>query len=67
MTGSWQRITNDDIDSERDFWFVEAGLSRQIQRRLNASVFYRFSKEEPDGDRDGYKENRIEARLTAFF
>jgi uncharacterized protein (PEP-CTERM system associated) len=67
VTGSWQRITNDDSNTERDFWYIQTQLSRQIQRRLNGSVLYRFSKEEPDGNRDGYEENRIEARLTAFF
>lgn len=67
VTGSWQRITNDDQGTERDFWSIETLLSRQIQRRLNGSVMYRFSKEESDGNRDGYEENRIEARLTAYF
>ena len=67
LSGSWQRITDDDQNTERDFWSIEARLSRQIRRRLNGSVLYRFSKEEPDKDRDGYQENRIEARLTAYF
>jgi hypothetical protein len=67
LTGSWQRITNDDSNTERDFWYIQTQLSRQIQRRLNGSVLYRFSKEESDNDRDGYEENRIEARLTAYF
>jgi uncharacterized protein (PEP-CTERM system associated) len=67
LTGSWQRLTNDDQNTERDFWYVEARLSRQIMRKLNGSVLYRFTKEEPDQDRDGYQENRIEARLTAYF
>jgi uncharacterized protein (PEP-CTERM system associated) len=67
LLGSWQRITDDDQNTERDFWYIEALLSRQIRRKLNGSVLYRFSKEEPDRDRDGYQENRIEARLTAYF
>jgi uncharacterized protein (PEP-CTERM system associated) len=67
LTGSWQRITNDDNNTERDFWYIQTQLSRQIRPRLNGSVLYRFSKEEPDNNRDGYEENRIEARLTAYF
>ena len=67
LLGSWQRITDDDQNTERDFWYIEARLSRQIRRKLNGSVLYRFSKEEPDKDRDGYEENRVEARLTAYF
>ena len=67
LSGSWQRIKDDDRNTERDFWYIEARLSRQIRRRLNGSVLYRFSKEESDRDRDGYQENRIEARLTAYF
>jgi uncharacterized protein (PEP-CTERM system associated) len=67
LLGSWQRLTNNDLNTERDFWYIEAQLSRQIRPRLNGSVRYRFSKEEPDKDRDGYQENRIEARLTAYF
>ena len=66
VTGSWQRITNED-NSERDFWFVETKLNRQIRPRLNGNIFYRFSREESDGNRDGYEENRIGARITAHF
>ena len=34
VTGSWQRITNDDHNTERDFWYIQTQLSRQIQRRV---------------------------------
>ena len=66
VTGSWQRRTDED-NSERDFWFIETRLSRQIRPRLNGNVFYRFSREESDGSQSGYDENRVGATITAFF
>ena len=67
VTGSWQRNKDDDNDSDRDFWSIQTRLGRQIGRRLDGSVLYRFSKQESSRNDDGYEENRIEARLTAVF
>ena len=68
LTSSWQRITRDVVPSnDRDFWYVQALLSRQIRPKLNGSVEYRFTRQDGDDDRNDYDENRIEARITATF
>ena len=68
LSGSWQRRTDDDREGQdSDFWYVQAQLSRQIRQRLNASVSYTFTTQDSDNNRDDYSENRVEARLTAFF
>ena len=68
LSGWWQRRTDDDREGQdSDFWYVQAQLSRQIRQRLNASVSYTFTRQDSDNNRDDYSENRVEARLTAFF
>jgi uncharacterized protein (PEP-CTERM system associated) len=79
VTGSWQRIEEDNFDnsviifddsvdnSDRDFWFIETALRRQIRPRLDGMVGYTFTRQTSDGNRDGYSENRLEARVTAYF
>jgi uncharacterized protein (PEP-CTERM system associated) len=69
MTASYQRTTDDGTgsDTENTFMFLQAGVTRQIGRKLNGSLYYRYSVQDSrDGDND-YTENRIEARLTALF
>ena len=72
LTGSWQRIEDDDprdnVDNgERDFWYIDAQLRRQIRPRLDGMVGYRFTRQESDREDDGYSENRVIARITAYF
>jgi uncharacterized protein (PEP-CTERM system associated) len=72
LTGSWQRIEDDDPrdnveNEERDFWFIDAQLRRQISPRLDGMVGYTFTRQESGRDDDGYDENRVIARITAYF
>ncbi len=66
LAASWQRRTDED-DIDRDFWYLQAQLKRQIRPKLDGSVEYRFSRQEDDDDRNNYDENRIMARVTAYF
>jgi uncharacterized protein (PEP-CTERM system associated) len=75
LTGSWQRRTDDSIDgTDQDYWFVDAQLTRRISPKLRGTLSYTFTKStttststlNPNRDR-GYSENKIVARLTAFF
>jgi uncharacterized protein (PEP-CTERM system associated) len=69
LSGTWQRINNTNDtgeESERDFWFVQGQLSRQLRRKLSASVAYTFTQQESDNGTN-YSENRIKASLTAVF
>jgi uncharacterized protein (PEP-CTERM system associated) len=72
LSGSWQRIEDDDPrdnveNEERDFWFIDAQLRRQISPRLDGMVGYTFTRQESGRDDDGYDENRVIARITAYF
>jgi uncharacterized protein (PEP-CTERM system associated) len=71
LTGSWQRIERDNsINSsaaDRDFWYIQPQLRRQIRRYLDGSVAYRFVRQDSDDDRNDYDENSVIARLTAYF
>jgi len=71
LTGSWQRIERDEsIDSnaaDRDFWFIQPQLRRQIRRYLDGSLTYRFVRQDSDDDRNDYDENSVIARVTAYF
>jgi uncharacterized protein (PEP-CTERM system associated) len=72
LTGSWQRTEDDDprdneSNGERDFWFIDAQLRRQISPRLDGMVGYTFTRQESGRDDDGYDENRVIARITAYF
>ncbi len=66
LTGSWQRFSDVD-DTDSDFWYVQAQLRRQIRPKLNGSVEYRFTRQDDDDDLNDYDENRVMARLTAYF
>ena len=75
LTGSWQRRTDDSIDgTDQDYWFLDAQLTRRISPKLRGTLSYTFTKSittststlNPNRDR-GYSENKIVARLTAFF
>jgi len=69
LSGSYQRITNNNTgsDNKNTFMFVQTGITRQISRKLNGSVTYRYSMQDSDRGSNDYTENRIEARLTALF
>lgn len=73
LTGSWQRIEReDDISTgtsaaDRDFWYIQSQLRRQIRTYLDGSVAYRFVRQDSDRDQDDYDENSVIARLTAYF
>jgi hypothetical protein len=72
LSGSWQRIENDDSDGnvdngDSDFWVIGAQLRRQIRPRLDGMVGYMFTRQDSDSDGDSYDENRLEARITAYF
>jgi uncharacterized protein (PEP-CTERM system associated) len=72
LTGSWQRIEDDDPSGtrnigDRDFWYIDAQLRRQIRPRLDGMVGYSFTRQDSDREVDSYDENRLEARITAYF
>jgi len=72
LSGSWQRIENDDPESngnnrDSDFWYIDVQLRRQIRPRLDGMVGYSFTRQDSNRDGDSYDENRIEARITAYF
>jgi uncharacterized protein (PEP-CTERM system associated) len=70
LTGSWQRIERDNSSSNsgnRDFWYVQPQVRRQIRRNLDGSLAYRFVRQDSDDDRNDYDENSVIARLTAYF
>lgn len=71
VTGSWQRIEdtggNTSGRGNTDFWFIEADIRRQIRPKLEGMVGYSFSRQDSDDNRDNYSENRIQARITAYF
>jgi uncharacterized protein (PEP-CTERM system associated) len=66
LTASWQRLTDQD-KTERDFWYLQAKLVRKILPRLNGLVEYRFTRQDDDVDTEDYDENRVMARITAYF
>ena len=67
LSGSWQRIESDRGAGDSDFWYIDTQLRRQIRPRLDAMVGYSFTRQDADFERNSYSENRIEARITAFF
>jgi uncharacterized protein (PEP-CTERM system associated) len=72
LTGSWQRIedkdpSNSSRNEDRDFWFIDVRLQRQIRRRLDGYIGYRFTRQDSDNDSDSYDENIIQAKITAYF
>jgi len=68
VTGSWQRIEEKNGGrGDTDFWFVEGDLRRQIRPRLEGMVGYSFTRQDSDDGRDNYSENRVQARITAYF
>jgi uncharacterized protein (PEP-CTERM system associated) len=72
LSGNWQRTKTDDPDNDRnngsrDFWSIGTDLMRQIRPRLDGMVGYRFSRQEPGNGSGGYDENRVTARITAYF
>jgi hypothetical protein len=67
LTGSWQRIDSDRGTGDSDFWYIDAQLRRQISPRLEAMAGYSFTRQDSDIERDSYDENRVEARITAYF
>lgn len=72
LTGSWQRIEDtgdtEDRNGDTDFWFIEGDIRRQIRPRLEGMVGYSFTRQDSDSGRDTtYSENRIQARITAYF
>jgi uncharacterized protein (PEP-CTERM system associated) len=68
VTGSWQRIEDSDGGrGDTDFWFIEGDIRRQIRPRLEGMVGYSFTRQDSEENRDSYSENRIQARITAYF
>ena len=73
LSGSWQRIEEtrgsdgSGDNGDTDFWYIETELRRQIRPRLDGMVGYSFTRQDSDDGRDSYSENRIEARITAYF
>ena len=71
LTASWQRIERDDSvnsgASDRDFWYIQPQLRRQIRRYLDGSLTYRFVRQDSEDDRNDYDENSVIARVTAYF
>jgi len=74
VTGSWQRIEEtrgsdgSGDNGDTDFWYIETELRRQIRPRLDGMVGYTFTRQDSTGGNDdSYSENRLEARITAFF
>jgi len=68
VTGSWQRIEDsDDSRGDTDFWFIEGDIRRQIRPKLEGMVGYSFTRQDSEDNRDTYSENRIQARVTAYF
>jgi uncharacterized protein (PEP-CTERM system associated) len=80
VTGSWQRIEEDNFDGsviifddsvdngERDFWFIKTELRRQIRPRLDGMVGYTFTRQDSSrGGERNYSENMVQARITAYF
>ena len=69
VTGSWQRIEDTGTGGlgDTDFWFIEGDIRRQIRPRLEGLVGYSFTRQDSDDGRDDYSENRIQARITAYF
>ena len=74
LSGSWQRIEDtrgsdgSGDNGDTDFWYIETELRRQIRPRLDGMVGYSFTRQDSTGGNDdSYSENRIEARITAYF
>ena len=70
LSGSYQRITDSGAGRDRDntFLYLQTEISRQIRPKLNGSLSYRYSTQDSGGGGgNDYTENRIEARLTAWF
>jgi uncharacterized protein (PEP-CTERM system associated) len=67
LTGSWQRIESDRGNGDSDFWYIDTQLRRQISPKLDAMVGYSFTRQDSEISRNSYSENKIEARITAFF
>ena len=67
LSGSWQRIESDRGSGDSDFWYIDALLRRQISPRLDAMAGYSFTRQDSETDRNSYDENRLEARITAYF
>ena len=73
LTGSWQRIEREDNIStgtnaaDRDFWYIQPQIRRQIRTYLDGSVAYRFIRQDSDDDRNDYDENSVIVRITAYF
>jgi len=69
MTASYQRTTDDGAgrNTENTFMFLQTGVTRQIGRKLNGSLYYRYSVQDSRDGNNNYTENRVEARLTALF
>ncbi|MDH3979097.1 MAG: TIGR03016 family PEP-CTERM system-associated outer membrane protein [Gammaproteobacteria bacterium] len=69
LSGSYQRIADADIGNDLVdiFMYVQAEVTRQMSKKSNASVSYRFTmRDSNDNNRDS-NENRITAKLRYFF
>jgi uncharacterized protein (PEP-CTERM system associated) len=70
VTGSWQRIEEkNSFRGNTDFWFIEGDIRRQIRPKLEGLIGYSFTRQDSDADvsRNSYSENRVQARITAYF
>ena len=67
LSGSWQRIETDRGTGDSDFWYIDAQIRRQVSPKLDAMAGYSFTRQDADFERNTYDENRLEARITAYF
>ena len=66
LTASW-RGTERDESTDNDRWFVQFDLVRRIRPDLLGSINFRHTQQDSNESRNNYAENRIFARITAFF
>ncbi len=70
LTGTWQRIesnSNTGSTVDRDFWYIQPQIRRQIRTYMDGSVAYRFVRQDSGDDRNDYDENSVIARITTYF
>ena len=67
LTASFERTKDRNDSGDTDNWFVQTLVRRQVRTNLNASLAYRFERQDSDGGDRDYDENSLIARVTATF